>query len=451
MASIRGILNIQAREFNFLQRGKFHRCARLLPLSTCASRSRSRRQPLVARGGFPDSVRRHGTARPLRFMTDDLLATSMGLNPAHFQPHLKPLRLVSAEIKEKCCLVADEISRASRSRILAFMTTFPDIVAELDMRLVEIDFEELTSMCAKMFVSCAAPRLRNLASTPLEQRQVIDDSTITDLAVRYVLCTSLESVRDHHVAQLETLDHHELIVQLSRFPPSTRTGYRNWRAATCGSAAVVGGHFLQWLMVADDHRGPLHVTLESVVRWWSGRGHTIDRTAALLFLSYFSCEWCRSHTFINANLCKAHQPFPEACVSCDLIEMALVSRTALLELHTFLTQQVGNEPEQLQRELRRRFGMEWTMSVRYPLIFIFESSVGVHSRVHALCSHLAMRILQHLRLLFQAMVSGVMSDSLPTETKAILCRKWTAMMPLHSEDQKRFWGQLHLQMQSLVT
>ena len=79
-------------------------------------------------------------------MTDDLLATSMGLNPAHFQPHLKPLRLVSAEIKEKCCLVADEISRASRSRILAFMTTFPDIVAELDMRLVEIDFEELTSM-----------------------------------------------------------------------------------------------------------------------------------------------------------------------------------------------------------------------------------------------------------------------------------------------------------------
>ena len=25
MASIRGILNIQAREFNFLQRGKFHR------------------------------------------------------------------------------------------------------------------------------------------------------------------------------------------------------------------------------------------------------------------------------------------------------------------------------------------------------------------------------------------------------------------------------------------
>ena len=96
-------------------------------------------------------MRRHGTARPLRFMTDDLLATSMGLNPAHFQPHLKPLRLVSAEIKEKCCLVADEISRASRSRILAFMTTFPDIVAELDMRLVEIDFEELTSMCAKMF------------------------------------------------------------------------------------------------------------------------------------------------------------------------------------------------------------------------------------------------------------------------------------------------------------
>ena len=124
--------------------------------STCASRSRSRRQPLVARGGFPDSVRRHGTARPLRFMTDDLLATSMGLNPAHFQPHLKPLRLVSAEIKETCCLVADEISRARRSRILAFMTTFPDIVAELDMRLVEIDFEELTSMCAKMFVSCAA-------------------------------------------------------------------------------------------------------------------------------------------------------------------------------------------------------------------------------------------------------------------------------------------------------
>lgn len=44
-----------------------------------------------------------------------------------------------------------------------------------------------------------------------------------------------------------------------------------------------------------------------------------------------------------------------------------------------------------------------------------------------------------------------MSDSLPTETKAILCRKWTAMMPLHSEPHRGFWGQLHLQMRSLVT
>jgi hypothetical protein len=387
-------------------------------------------------------------------MTDDLLATSMGLNPAHFQPHLKPLRLVSAEIKEKCCLVADEISRARRSRILAFMTTFADIVAELDMRLVEIDFEELTSMFAKMFVSCAAPRLRNLASSPLEQRQVISitrrllvDSSITDLAVRYVLCTSLESVRDHHVAQLETLDHHELIVQLSRFPPSTRTGYRNWREeATCHK--VVRGHFLQWLMDADDHRGPLHVTLESVVRWWSGRGHTIDRTAALLFLSYFACEWCPPPLQpYNLDL----QPFPyaEACASCNLIEVALVSRTALLELHAFLTQQVGDEPEQLQRELRRRFGMEWTMSVRSRLIFLNENC-EIRPGWLELYRHLAMRILEHLRLLFQAMVSGVMSDSLPTETKAILCRKWTAMMPLHSEANRHFWGQLHLQMRSLV-
>ena len=387
-------------------------------------------------------------ALSLRFMTEDLLATSMGLNPAHFQPHLKPLRLVSAEIKEKCCLVADEISRARRSRILAFMTTFPDIVAELDMRLIEIDFEELTSMFAKMFVSCAAPRLRNLASTPLEQRQVID--AITDFAVRYVLCTSLESVRDHHVAQLETLDHHELIVQLSRFPPSTRTD-RNWREATCHK--VVRGHFRHWLMDADDHRGPLHVTLESVVRWWSGRGHTIDRTAALLFLSYFACEWCppplRPYEY---NL--DHQPYAEACASGDLIEVALISRTALLELHAFLTQQVGDEPEQLQRELRRRFGMEWTMSVKSRLAFI-----DVNCRIEiawlGLYRHLAMRILEHLRLLFQAMVSGVMSDSLPTETKAILCRKWTAMMPrsLHSETHRHFcpWGQLHLQMRSLVT
>ena len=381
-----------------------------------------------------------GAGRPLRFMTDDLLATSMGLNPAHFQPHLKPLRLVSAEIKEKCCLVADEISRARRSRILAFMTTFADIVAELDMRLVEIDFEELTSMFAKMFVSCAAPRLRNLASTPLEQRQVID--TITDLAVRYVLCTSLESVCDHHVAQLETLDHHELIVQLSRFPPSTRTGCRFGR--NCHK--VVRGHFRQWLMDADDHRGPLHVTLESVVRWWSGRGHTIDRTAALLFLSYFACEWCPPPLGLFQ-----YNPCAEACghASGDLIEVALISRTALLELHAFLTQQVGDEPEQLQRELRRRFGMEWTMSVRSRLIFL---DVNCENRLGwlELYRHLAMRILEHLRLLFQAMVSGVMSDSLPTETKAILCRKWTAMMPLHNETHRRFWGQLHLQMRSLV-
>ena len=382
-------------------------------------------------------------------MTDDLLATSMGLNPAHFQPHLKPLRLVSAEIKEKCCLVADEISRARRSRILAFMTTFADIVAELDMRLVEIDFEELTSMFAKMFVSCAAPRLRNLASTPLEQRQVIDESTITDLTVRYVLCTSLESVRDHHVAQLETLDHHELIVQLSRFPPSTRTGYRNWREATCHK--VVRGHFRQWLMDADDHRGPLHVTLESVVRCWSGRGHTIDRTAALLFLSYFACEWFPLLLPHNiAELCEAHQPYAEACASCNLIEVALVSRTALLELHAFLTQQVGDEPEQLQRELRRRFGMEWTMSVRSRLIFLNENCEIPWPCDAKLYRDLAMRILEHLRLLFQAMVSGVMSDSLPTETKAILCRKWTAMMPLHNETHRHFWGQLHLQMRSLV-
>jgi len=392
-------------------------------------------------------------------MTDDLLATSMGLNPAHFQPHLKPLRLVSAEIKEKCCLVADEISRARRSRILAFMTTFADIVAELDMRLVEIDFEELTSMFAKMFVSCAAPRLRNLASTPLEQRQVIDESTttiteMTDLAVRYVLCTSLESVRDHHVAQLETLDHHELIVQLSRFPPSTRTGYRNWREATCHK--VVRRHFLQWLMDADDHRGPLHVTLESVVRWWSGRGHTIDRTAALLFLSYFACEWfplLLPHNRSDEQYCEAeaHQTYAEACASCNLIEVALVSRTALLELHAFLTQQVGDEPEQLQRELRRRFGMQWTMSVRSRLIFLKETcEMAWLKHGLKLYRHLAMRILEHLRLLFQAMVSGVMSDSLPTETKAILCRKWTAMMPLHNETYRHFWGQLHLQMRSLV-
>jgi hypothetical protein len=337
------------------------------------------------------------------------------------------------------------------------MTTFADIVAELDMRLVEIDFEELTSMFAKMFVSCAAPRLRNLASTPLEQRQVIDESTttiteMTDLAVRYVLCTSLESVRDHHVAQLETLDHHELIVQLSRFPPSTRTGYRNWREATCHK--VVRGHFLQWLMDADDHRGPLHVTLESVVRWWSGRGHTIDRTAALLFLNYFACEWfplLLPHNRSDEQYCEAeaHQTYAEACASCNLIEVALVSRTALLELHAFLTQQVGDEPEQLQRELRRRFGMEWTMSVRSRLIFLNENC-EIRPGWLELYRHLAMRILEHLRLLFQAMVSGVMSDSLPTETKAILCRKWTAMMPLHSEANRHYWGQLHLQMRSLV-
>lgn len=398
-------------------------------------------------------MRRHGTARPLRFMTDDLLATSMGLNPAHFQPHLKPLRLVSAEIKETCCLVAHEISRARRSRILAFMTTFPDIVAELDMRLVEIEFEELTSMCAKMFVSCAAPRLRNLASTPLEQRQVIDEictdhrQVITDLAVRYVLCTFLESVRDHHVAQLETLDHHELIVHLSRFPPSTRTGYRNWREATCHK--VVRGLFRQWLMDADDHRGPLHVTLESVVRWWSGWGHTIDRTAALLFLSYFACEWCPPPLCGGILIEVAPlQPYAEAGASGHLIEAALISRTALLELHAFLTQQVGDEPEQLQRELRRRFGMQWTMSVRHRLIFIKECRFEIEWL--ELYSHLARRIMEHLRLLFQAMVSGVMSDSLPTETKAILCRKWTAMMPLHSEPHMGFWGQLHLQMRSLV-
>jgi hypothetical protein len=126
----------------------------------------------------------------------------------------------------------------------------------------------------------------------------------------------------------------------------------------------------------------------------------------------------------------------------------------LLELHAFLTQQVGDEPEQLQRELRRRFGMEWTMSVKSRLAFI-----DVNCRIEiawlGLYRHLAMRILEHLRLLFQAMVSGVMSDSLPTETKAILCRKWTAMMPrsLHSETHRHFcpWGQLHLQMRSLVT
>jgi hypothetical protein len=334
------------------------------------------------------------------------------------------------------------------------MTTFADIVAELDMRLVEIDFEELTSMFAKMFVICAAPRLRNLASTPLEQRQSVESQSswtrpITDLAVRYVLCTSLESVRDHHVAQLETLDHHELIVQLSRFPPSTRTGYgmqgsnRNWREATCQK--VVRGHFPQWLNAAirGPLRGPLHVTLESVVRCWSGRGHTIDRTAALLFLNYFACDWgllLLPHSI-------ADQPYAEACASCDLIEVALVSRTALLELHAFLTQQVGDEPEQLQRELRRRFGMQWTMSVRSRLIFLKETCEMAWLKLYR---HLAMRILEHLRLLFQAMVSGVMSDSLPTETKAILCRKWTAMMPLHNETHRRFWGQLHLQMRSLV-
>jgi hypothetical protein len=132
-----------------------------------------------------------------------------------------------------------------------------------------------------------------------------------------------------------------------------------------------------------------------------------------------------------------------------LIEVALVSRTALLELHAFLTQQVGDEPEQLQRELRRRFGMEWTMSVKSRLIFI-DANCRIEIAWLKLYRHLAMRILEHLRLLFQAMVSGVMSDSLPTETKAILCRKWTAMMPLHSEANRHFWGQLHLQMRSLV-
>lgn len=211
--------------------------------------------------------------------------------------------------------------------------------------------------------------------------------------MRYVLCTSLESVRDHHVAQLETLDHHELIVQLSRFPPSTRTGYRNWREATCHK--VVRGLFRQWLMDADDHRGPLHVTLESVVRWWSGRGHTIDRTVALLFLSYFACEWCPpplcGGILIEVAL---HQPYAEACASGDLIEAALIGRTALLELHAFLTQQVGDEPEQLQRELRRRFGMQWTMSVRHRLIFINENCRFEIAWLE-LYSHLARRIMEH--------------------------------------------------------
>jgi hypothetical protein len=133
-----------------------------------------------------------------------------------------------------------------------------------------------------------------------------------------------------------------------------------------------------------------------------------------------------------------------------LLEVALVSRTALLELHAFLTQQVGDEPEQLQRELRRRFGMQWTMSVRSRLIFLKETcEMAWLKHGLKLYRHLAMRILEHLRLLFQAMVSGVMSDSLPTETKAILCRKWTAMMPLQM-NQRHFWGQLHLQMRSLV-
>jgi hypothetical protein len=130
-----------------------------------------------------------------------------------------------------------------------------------------------------------------------------------------------------------------------------------------------------------------------------------------------------------------------------LIEVALISRTALLELHAFLTQQVGDEPEQLQRELRRRFGMEWTLSVKSRLIFLNENCEIPWRELYR---DLAMRILEHLRLLFQAMVSGVMSDSLPTETKAILCRKWTAMMPLHNETYRHFWGQLHLQMRSLV-
>ena len=386
-----------------------------------------------------------------------MLATSMGLEPAHFKPHIKPLRLVSAEIKESCCLVADEISKVRRSRLTEFMATFPEIVAALEMRLIDLDFEELTSMCAAPLINLAAAGLRALASEPVERRE-IRVRQVTDLAARYVLCTSLEAVCDHHAAELQAIDRHKLVVQLSNFPPCTRTGYggtgySGWSFACVSNTDARRRVPLDGSIIEnDEHRGACHVPLESIVRWWAGRGRTIDRSAALLFLSYFECEW---GFFIGSGGRPRGSSYSDAVMNLangagsEVVEMALSTRTALLDLHAFLKQHVDVAPEQLQRELRRRFGAHWTITVRDNLALItMRDNLALDGSMcgNSLYRRLAQRVMMQMRLLFQAMVSEVMSNSLPPEAKAIICRKWLVMLPSQSD----FWGQLHLQVQRVV-
>ena len=379
-----------------------------------------------------------------------MLAVSMGLEPMQFKPHLRLLRLVSAEIKSQCCVVADEISRARRTQLTVFMATFPEIVTKLGISLVDLDFKVLTSMCASSLVNRAAPGLRILASTPVEQRKTtrvrISTSSATDLVARYVLCTAVGAIGDHHAAELEALDRHELVVQLSKFPPSTRTSYNHWSEATMGKAARVN----TWQLImetADDHRGLCHIQLESVVSWWADRGRTVDLTAALLFLSYFVCDWCyMGH--------RGHEPsYAEAVMSLangvggDVIDMALASRTALLDLHAFLRQRVGDAPEQLQRELRRKFGATWTVTVKDHLMHITEYYEKVVRDCWHIYSSLTREILSEVGRLFQAMVHDIMNSGLPTETSTIVCRKWIAMIPANGHD---IWQQLRRQVGAAV-
>ena len=136
----------------------------------------------------------------------------------------------------------------------------------------------------------------------------------------------------------------------------------------------------------------------------------------------------------------------------DIIQIALASRTALLDLHDFLRQHIGDVPEQLQRQLRQHFGSQWTSTVKHQLYEIYQT-------VDPQGPNVAMCVLKAIRILFQAMVSGIASSSLPTETKTIIGRKWMAIMPsVRSSDPfhespeiwRTEWVQLRMQVQSLI-
>ena len=354
-----------------------------------------------------------------------MLATSVELAPVEFVSHLRPLRLVSTELGQKCCLIADEINNRRLAASRAFLATFTQICAEHGLVLVELDFAELATICANRFVRGAASYLRAVLSQPADGG-ARRSFKIVDVAVDDVLHTNLDALCEDHITELEALDSHEVIARLAaspvHFSRSTWEGSRRMNCLGGLGGLESGGVLYDGYFSADPHRrGPFHVPLASVVRWHAARGRVIDRAAALLYLSCFEDSWSTRSRTIGT-----------------IFDIALNARAALLKMHAFLTQRVGDTtaPE-LQLELRRHFGVDWTSDARQYVAEVVTCACRTASYPEGATGHLAesarrelyYRLANEVLGIFQEMVSEVTSRPLPEEIRAIVVRKWVALMP----------------------